>query len=93
MALITNHLSLTTNHFFPYLCDALVYCLCSETVIKRESGANPEQSRCCKFRITSRARKATELHLGRRTTTGTSQKTCRYCFNSFRGQSLLDAPT
>lgn len=32
-----------------YLCSALVYHPYSRMVIKRESGANPEQSRCCKF--------------------------------------------
>ena len=36
---------------FHYLCDALVLPPFSKEAIKRESGASPEQSRCCKFHI------------------------------------------
>ena len=36
-------------NYSSYLCRALVRDLYSKESIKRESGENPEQSRCCKF--------------------------------------------
>ena len=50
---ITEYFRLIEKTF--YLCDALVQKVISfsldNLMIKRESGASPEQSRCCKFRV------------------------------------------
>ena len=60
------------------------------TTIKRESGGNPGQSRCCKLR---QSRFQIPCHcpsrMGRPRNDGVSQKTCQFSFlKSFRGKSL-----
>lgn len=60
--------------------------------IKRESGVNPEQSRCCKFH-TLRCEQPTFSHWketsGKAPATGTSQKTCRATnFTAFEEKAL-----
>lgn len=59
-------------------------------MIKRESGGNPGQSRCCKLR---QSRFQIPCHcpsrMGRPRNDGVSQKTCQFSFlKSFRGKSL-----
>ena len=50
----------------------------TEGAIKRESGANPEQSRCCKFRycVASTNYSIGHWETGKALAAGTSQKTC-----------------
>ncbi len=47
---------LSTFNNFPYLCPRNIGVtrskMASERVMKRESGENPEQTRCCKLRFT-----------------------------------------
>jgi hypothetical protein len=57
----------------------------SEPVMKRESGANPEQTRCCELRLRTEQKpwplirfSMKRERLGRRSDTGVSQKTCQY---------------
>lgn len=49
--------------------------------LKRESGANPEQTRCCEFRDTMVANTLATVfplwEMGRRKPSGASQKTCQ----------------
>ena len=61
--------------------------------MKRESGENPEQTRCCKLRLRAEQRPHLPLSpegMGRRSDTGASQKTCRHfaTVNGFRGIKL-----
>ena len=59
--------------------------------IKRESGVNPEQSRCCKFHnyVTDNLLSATGLYSGKAFVTGTSQKTCHATnFTAFEEKAL-----
>jgi len=72
---------LPTRHFifFPYLCSRFWF---PPRGAKRESGASPEQSRCCEFqrvRTTPHKGSLWSKHaMGRpRSRTGTSQKTCQ----------------
>ena len=80
----TNKLSIFAPHWFapPHTREA----------IKRESGVNPEQSRCCKFYIyvVNKQLLATgKQNPGRLFATGTSQKTCHVnSFHCFRGKSV-----
>ena len=66
--------------------------LIRKNAIKRESGVNPEQSRCCKFH-TLRCEQPTFSHWketsGKAPATGTSQKTCRATnFTAFEEKAL-----
>jgi hypothetical protein len=59
--------------------------LCLEQEIKRESGEDPEQSRCCKFykNVVGKKLYATEQNSsGRCLPTETSQKTCHACIST-----------
>jgi len=70
----------------------LVRRLHTRKAIKRESGVNPEQSRCCKFYnyVASNLLLATGRRIsGKALATGTSQKTCHATnFTAFEEKAL-----
>jgi len=70
------HFILKKNTFVP----ALVSFIRPDEGIKRESGENPEQSRCCKLHINVPAKHSPLVlseNSGRLSGTEASQKTCR----------------
>lgn len=62
---------------YSYLCQRFVPVLYSEVRMKRESGENPEQSRCCEFHIRGYHTHATVCKKWEGDTPETSQKTCK----------------
>jgi len=60
-----------------------------EKTLKRESGVNPEQTRCCKLNLSERNNTFATEKSGRRFVKRVSQKTCQNKLSkSFRGIEL-----